>query len=1625
MRILLIITFVFSFAFLRLQGQSAPEIGSITQPTCGIPTGSVVLNGLPGGEWTLTRSPDNVITNGSGTTTTVTGLPPGNSYTFTVTTTEGTSPASEAAIINPLPSPPPSPVASVTEQPSCDLATGTIVVTSPTGSEFEYNIDEGAYQSSATFTGIVPGDHNIRARSITDNTCVSDPSAVTVNTQPVTPSAPTAGAVTHPTCAEATGSVVLNDLPSTGTWTLNRTPGGSTTGSGSSITVTDLTPDTYSFTVTNEEGCTSVPLNNVVINPQPSAPAAASVSVVHPTCAVAAGSITITDPLGEYQYNIDGGTFQVSVLFSGLTPGPHTILVRRSTDNTCISAPAEVTINTQPSQPQAAIVSLTHPTCSVPTGTVLVTSPVGDYQYNIDGGNYQASTSFLNVLPGNHNITVRRSTDITCISAPTPAVIDPQPVTPAAPVLGSVTQPTCAFPTGSIVLNGLPPTGTWILTRTPGGTTTGSGSSITISGLSPNTYSFTVTNEEGCTSTPLNNVVINPQPSAPDAATVSVVHPTCAVAAGSITVTDPLGEYQYNIDGGTFQTSILFSGLPPGTHTILVRRSTDNTCISSPVVVTINTQPSAPQAATFTVTQPTCTIATGIIVITSPLGNYQYNIDGGTYQTSVTFSGVASGNHNVLVRSTIDNTCISDPTPARIDPQPVTPAAPVLGSITQPSCTVATGSVSLTGLPSPGTWTLTRTPGGSTTGTGASITITGLTANTYSFTVNNESGCTSSPLNNVVINSQPVTPAAPTVGTITQPSCAVSTGSVILNGLPASGTWILTRTPGGTIYTGSGTTTTITGLPSNTYTFTVTNAAGCTSSATNNIVINTQPPTPTAPLVGSITQPTCAVATGSIVLNGLPSAGTWTLTRAPGGDTYSGTGTSVTISGLPANIYTFTVTNSSGCTSVSSANAVINAQPPTPSVPSVGTITQPTCTLASGSVILTNLPSTGTWTLTRTPDGTTISGTGSTTIVTGLTANTYTFTVTNSYGCTSTPTENVTITPQPVTPSPPVIGTITHPDCSVSTGSVIISGLPSTGTWTLTRNPGSAATSSTGTSITLYGIPPGIYTYIVSNVSGCVSAASVNVVINASPITPSAPVAEMIIQPSCTVETGSVTLNGLPSTGTWTLNRNPGNISTTGTGTSITITGLTANTYTFTVTNESGCISPVSGNVIINPQPVTPLPPLIGTIIHPSCTSPTGSVILNGLPLSDEWIIIRTPGEIRYPGSGSSATIPGLTANTYRFTVTNESGCTSAPSENVTINTQPPTPVAPVTGTITHPTCTAATGTVVLSGLPASGTWTLTRNPGGNTYTGTGGTYTISGLEANRYTFTVTNSFGCISPSGSGVVINPRPPIPSAPAILSITQPTESLPTGRVVINGLPSSGTWILTRSPDGNTTTGTGTGTTISGLTPGIYTYTVTNSYGCISPPSTTIGIFTLSAIGPGEKLLRHNDTIKIESSEGGSFPIKIESNSEWMVSENSLWIKAEKEPNSSVIKVTYLENISVYEKTAPLSIKYSLNPELVLNIIQKGRISQIKESKLESAKIYPNPANSMIYVDLSGGRYNRIKIAITNKSGNLVFIKDYYGIDAGRIIELNISGFPYGQYFITVSDGSDHKTLTIIKQ
>jgi serine protease inhibitor len=766
-----------------------------------------------------------------------------------------------------------------------------------------------------------------------------------------------------------------------------------------------------------------------------------------------------------------------------------------------------------------------------------------------------------------------------------------------------------------------------------------------------------------------------------------------------------------------------------------------------------------------------------------------------------------------------------------------------------------------------------------------------------------------------------------------------------------------------------------------TYTFTP-SAGQCATTATLTITIN-----PNITPAFSSAGPYCAGATipalPTTSTNGI--TGTW----------------SPSINNSATTTYTFTP-SAGQCATTATLTITINPNI-TPAFSSVG----PYC---AGTTIPA-LPTTST-------NG--ITGTWSPSINNSATT-TYTFTP-SAGQCATTTTLTITVNETPTAPS---VGTITQPTCAVATGSVVLSGLPASGSWTITSSPDGTTTTGTGTSTTIVSLADGItYSFTVTTSDGCTSASTSNVVINDQPETPSVPTIGTVTQPTCTVATGSIVINGLPSAGSWILTRSPNGTSITETGTSISVSGLIADTYSFTVTNSAGCVSGSTENVVINAQPVTPTAPEIGTITQPTCTVATGSVILNGLPAEGTWTLSRAPDGTTTTGTGTTATISELDAGTYIFTVTNASGCTSALSGNVVINVQPPTPTAPVVGTITHPTCTSATGSVILNGLPSSGTWTLTRTPGDITTTGTGTGTTISGLAPGTYSYTVINASGCISESSGNVIINTQPITPTAPIIGTITQPTYNIPTGSVILNGLPSSGAWTLTRNPGGITTAGSGISITISGLAPGTYTFMVTNASGCISPGSAVVGLYTLELFGPGNTVLRARDTLKIDDSGPGTFLLSVESNANWTVNDNSLWLKAVRETGTSNIKVTYLENISVFDKIAALSVTYTLNPEMVVYVRQKGRVSHLDESKFNNVQLYPNPAGDFVYLKFGEAELTNIKISTTNIQGFLISEKEYQNITPGQIIELNVSELTVGKYFIRIRDNSGQKIFHMIK-
>jgi hypothetical protein len=145
--------------------------------------------------------------------------------------------------------------------------------------------------------------------------------------------------------------------------------------------------------------------------------------------------------------------------------------------------------------------------------------------------------------------------------------------------------------------------------------------------------------------------------------------------------------------------------------------------------------------------------------------------------------------------------------------------------------------------------------------------------------------------------------------------------------------------------------------------------------------------------------------------------------------------------------------------------------------------------------------------------------------------------------------------------------------------------------------------------------------------------------------------------------------------------------------------------------------------------------------------------------------------------SVASATLTGtvignLTSDAYFRAVAKNGSCAEVYSNvvKITVNSLPSTPTV---GTITNINCTTSTGSIVLNDLP-SGNWTI--NQAGTataSYTGSTASYTVTGLAAGNYTFTVTNANGCPS---------------SATSSQSITDASSTTWNGSAWSNGSPTS---------------------------------------------------------------------------------------------------------------------------------------------------------------------------------------------------------------------------------------------
>ena len=172
----------------------------------------------------------------------------------------------------------------------------------------------------------------------------------------------------------------------------------------SSSTFTNLPGAIYHIVVKDINGCTAT-VDRTLTSPPALVGSVSSQTNV--SCFGGLnGSVTLlaSGGTGPYTYNVDGGAFSGSALFTGLTAGPHTFMVRDN--NLCF-----VFVNTTITQPVVLTVTATHVDVLCfgnATGSATATPAGGTapYTYSWNTVPVQTAATATGLAAGTYNVTV-------------------------------------------------------------------------------------------------------------------------------------------------------------------------------------------------------------------------------------------------------------------------------------------------------------------------------------------------------------------------------------------------------------------------------------------------------------------------------------------------------------------------------------------------------------------------------------------------------------------------------------------------------------------------------------------------------------------------------------------------------------------------------------------------------------------------------------------------------------------------------------------------------------------------------------------------------------------------------------------------------------------------------------------------------------------------------------------------------------------------------------------------------------------------------------------------------------------------------------------------------------------
>lgn len=514
---------------------------------------------------------------------------------------------------------------------NCNQKNGRIEINIKTPGDYVYSINGGStFQNNNIFNGLSSGNYNIEVRE-TNTGCilkVKERVGKLVGIEDINIK------TTPSSCIEPTGEIIATTIDTGLTFYLiqkNDTLQKNTNG-----IFQGLDKGSYTVTAVKSEGC-EVKMKATV--PPDSDIQVSSIDIVPTSCENDPGSITINaNSIGglELMYQLDDGPKQVNGEFENLIYGDYVVTIY--SDSGCVEK-RELKVPRSNDIEIHNIDSRTPSYACADDGYIDVNATGTELQYSIDGENFQNSGVFDNLTIGNYYVYIKNK--FNCIQKSGELNLSGFFYIENIEVKAD----TCRQSLGSIE----------VLAQ-------GEDLTYSIDSLesSPNNifknvlageHTVYIKDLRGCT---LERKITVENRFEVEVSEPEIEYSICTEDNANITLNaiSEQAELEYSLDGKQFQSSALFTNIPPGTYTGYMR----NEFSCTETIEILIPEKEIPVIRETFVTHTSCNEDNGIVEIVpeSKSPNLTFSLDGEYFSDDPIFESLAPGSYTAYIKNSAD-----------------------------------------------------------------------------------------------------------------------------------------------------------------------------------------------------------------------------------------------------------------------------------------------------------------------------------------------------------------------------------------------------------------------------------------------------------------------------------------------------------------------------------------------------------------------------------------------------------------------------------------------------------------------------------------------------------------------------------------------------------------------------------------------------------------------------------------------------------------------------------------------------------------------------------------------------------------------------------------------------------